>query len=60
MALGAGEVAADEPWSSGKLADHAGDEIGLAEAGGGFGEGGEIRSSPGTGRGTSRRLVEGV
>ena len=41
FALGAGEVAADEALEFRELADHAGDEIGLAEARGAFGEVGE-------------------
>jgi hypothetical protein len=38
--LGAGEVAADDALKLRELADHSGGEIGLAEMGGGFGEGG--------------------
>jgi hypothetical protein len=40
--LGSGEVAADQALELGELADHLGDEIGLAEAGGACREGGEL------------------
>jgi hypothetical protein len=42
FALGAGEVAADQALEFRELADHAGDEIGLAQAGGAGREVGEL------------------
>ena len=41
LALGAGEVAADDALQFGEFADHAGDEVGLGEARGAFGFVGE-------------------
>ena len=41
--LGAGVVAAHQALEFGELADHFGDEVGLAQARGLFGEGGEVR-----------------
>ena len=47
LALGSGEVAADEARELGEFADHLGDEVGLGEAGGAFGEGGQLLPLPG-------------
>ena len=49
LALGAGKVAADDALELGELADQAGDQIGLGEARGAFGEIGQGRH-PGGGR----------
>ena len=46
QAFGAGVVAAHDALQFGELADHFGDEVGFAEAGGLFGEGGQLLPLP--------------
>ena len=63
QALGAGVVAAHQALELGEFADHLGDKVGLAQAGGLVREAGEaFPILPGTGRGTAGRSlgVEGV
>ena len=59
LALGSGEVAADQALELGELADQAGDEVGLGEAGGAFGEGGEVEPLSLQGRGKGRASGRG-